>query len=81
MGTTFLRSDSDKWGQGLKWGQSESRDNLLFHQSFHPTGTYIRFLKKEYNPVKPIPIIKAHIADWARILDANFQILVFSNLT
>jgi hypothetical protein len=31
MGTTFLRSDSDKWGQGLKWGQSESRDNLLFH--------------------------------------------------
>ena len=30
MGTTFLRSDSDKWGQGLKWGQSESRDNMLF---------------------------------------------------
>ena len=30
MGTTFVRSDSDKWGQGLKWGQSESRDNLLF---------------------------------------------------
>ena len=21
MGTIFLRSDSDKWGQGLKWGQ------------------------------------------------------------
>jgi hypothetical protein len=33
MGTSFLRSDSDKWGQGLKWGQSESGDNLLFH---HP---------------------------------------------
>ena len=31
MGTTFLRSDSDKWGQCLKWWQSESRDNLLFH--------------------------------------------------
>ena len=30
MGTTFLRSDSDNWGQGLKWGQSESRDNMLF---------------------------------------------------
>ena len=30
MGTIFLRSDSDKWGQGLKWGQSESRDNMLF---------------------------------------------------
>jgi len=30
MGTSFLRSDSDKWGQGLKWGQSESRDNMLF---------------------------------------------------
>ena len=32
MGTTILMSDSDKWGQGLKWGQSESRYNLLFHQ-------------------------------------------------
>ena len=21
MGTIFFRSDSDKWGQGLKWGQ------------------------------------------------------------
>ena len=30
MGTIFLRSDSDKWGQGLKWGQSESGDNMLF---------------------------------------------------
>ena len=29
MGTIFLRSDSEKWGQGLKWGQSESRDNML----------------------------------------------------
>ena len=37
MGTSFLRSDSDKWGQGLKWGQSESRDNLLFHRDFHQT--------------------------------------------
>ena len=23
MGTSFLRSDSDKLGQGLKWGQSD----------------------------------------------------------
>ena len=30
MGTIFLRSDSDKWGQGLKWGQSEIGDNMLF---------------------------------------------------
>ena len=35
MGTTILRSDSDKWGQGLKWGQSESRDNLLFHHIYN----------------------------------------------
>ena len=27
----FLRSDSDKLGQGLKWGQSESGDDLMFH--------------------------------------------------
>ena len=33
MGTIFLRSDSEKWGQGLKWGQSESRDNMLFHDT------------------------------------------------
>ena len=30
MGTIFLRSDSDKWGQGSKWGQSESGDDMLF---------------------------------------------------
>ena len=37
MGTIFLRSDSDKWGQGLKWGQSESGDNMLFLRILAPS--------------------------------------------
>ena len=37
MGTIFFMSDSDKWGQGLKWGQSESGDNLTYHRSPDPT--------------------------------------------
>jgi hypothetical protein len=43
MGTTILRSDSDKWGQGLKWGQSESRDNLLFHHKKYQMKVFNNF--------------------------------------
>ena len=50
MGTTFLRSDSDKWGQGLKWGQSESRDNLLFHRGMAVTPHYFADLVTLFQP-------------------------------